>query len=181
MCAAATYAAPGRVGVLAHSPFYQNELAHRLHTRQDMALDARQLPDAAYCAIVWAEPEQNTFAHVLDSIQQLPRTDSLYIITSNPLAQRLPEWRNTQQPPASHPTGIRATMQALRQAQYQVIAAYGFHGPISIAWGVLGQWLARLRRDDLADRCHFAMRLTYVVQGWRACLAPVSVIVARRG
>jgi hypothetical protein len=181
MCAAATYAAPGRVGVLAHSPFYQDELGHRFHARHDTALDTKQLPDAAYCAIVWAEPEQNTFAHVLDSIQQLPRTDSLYIITSNPLAQRLPEWRNTQQPPASHPTGIRATMQALRQAQYQVIAAYGFHGPISIAWGVLGQWLARLRRDDLADRCHFAMRLTYVVQGWRACLAPVSVIVARRG
>jgi hypothetical protein len=181
MCAAATYAAPGRVGILAHSHFYQNELAQRFYARQHTALDIRQLPDDAYRAIIWAEPEQNTFAHILASIQQVSRTDSLYIIASNRLAQRLPEWHHTQQPPASHPTGSCASMRALRQAQYQVIAAYGFHGPISIAWGVLGQWLARLRRDDLADRCHFAMRLTYVVQGWRACLAPVSVIVARRG
>lgn len=181
MCAAATYATPGRVGVLAHSSFYQDALAHRLHTRQDMALDARQLPDADYCAIIWAEPEQNTFAHVLDRIQQLPRTDSLYIIASNRLAQRLPEWHNPQQPPASHPTGIRATMQALRQAQYHVMATYGFHGPISIIWGLLGQWLARIHRDDIADRCHFAMRLTYAAQGWQAYLAPVSVLVARKG
>jgi hypothetical protein len=180
MCAAATYAAPGRVGVLAHSPFYQDELGHRFHARHDTALDTKQLPDAAYCAIVWAEPEQSTAASILESIRQIPLTDKLYIITSNPLAQRLPEWHNSRQPPASHPTGIRATMQALRQAQYQVMATYGFHGPLSIIWGVLGQWLARIRRDDLADRCQFAMRLTYAAQGWQARLAPVSVLVARK-
>jgi hypothetical protein len=180
MCAAATYAAPGRVGVLAHSLFYQDELAHRFDTHQNVAINTEKLPDAAYRCLIWAEPEQNTFAHVLDSIQQVTPIADLHIITSNPLAQRLPEWHTPQRQPATQPIGFCASMHALRQSRYQVVGMYGFHGPLSIAWGVLGQLMARIRRNDLADRCHFAMRLTYMVQGWQARLAPVSVISARQ-
>lgn len=174
MCATATYAAAGRLGVLAYSPFYQRELAPRLHQHPMPVIFAETTAPLHDCtSIIWAEPELPTAAALL---AHLPHHCDLWIITSNPLARRIPDW-HTATPPASAPCGSVGTLRLVRHAGYTT-HCYGMHGIASIAAGEIGRLLARLHRDDLADRWAARMRAAYLVQGWQARLAPVAVLHA---
>lgn len=178
MCAVAASTTSTPVTVLAQSSFYQNELGHRLG--QSSLVTPVRLPAAPVHCVVWAEPEQASSSQVLAQLQQqMPPGSLLACISSNWLARRLPDWQ-TSPPPANQPTGAWRLRTLLKQTGYRLTELHGFHGPVSIAWGVAGQLLGQLQHDALADRCAFQMRMTYAAQGWQALLAPVSVLIAEK-
>lgn len=136
-------------------------------------------PTAA--AAMWAEPEMEDSGRVLQTLEQyLEPGGRLCVVTSGWLRRGLPEWRGDGNQPARHPAGFLRTRHWLRRASFAVDTVYGFHGPQSLAWGMLSRFPAVLGRGDWVDRCHVAMRSTYVVRGWQALAAPVAVVLARK-
>lgn len=206
LCAVEVHRTEGPITVFASSPFYARELLKRLEDRmavlvalgewQPRASDLRQwlgieidpsafslasphLRSYAHCAI-WAEPEWIGGAQALCNIREtlLPGA-KLYVICSGWLARFLPEWQQSHNRPSEHPIGLRQAISWLRHSDFAMEALYGFHGPQSIFWGYASRWMESLGRGNLADRCLFQMRATYVVHGWQAFLAPVGLACAQ--
>jgi hypothetical protein len=185
-CAVEAHRQRGPVIVAASSAFYASQLLGRVEACDPLLIgadgaDASTLAAESVRAIVWAEPEQATGAQALRHLQRsLGRDGCLYVIVSQPLARLLPEWRGDSRPPATSPAGMRRTIGWLRQQGWAIAQLYGFHGPASIVWEGAGRLMARAGRADLADRCHFKMRDTYIVGGAQVALAPVAVLAATR-
>lgn len=184
-CAVEAHRQGGPVIVAASSTFYARQLLGRiaacdpLLTGADGA-DARRLAAGSARAVVWAEPERASGVQALWNLQRLIDPDGrLYVIVSQPLARRLPEWRGDSQP-AAGPAGLWRTIGWLRRQGWAITQLYGFHSPISMVWEGAGRLIARAGRADLADRCHFKMRDTYVAGRVQAALAPVAVLAAVR-
>ena len=185
-CAVEAQRQGGLVIVAAGNTFYASQLLGRVEscdpllTRADGA-NADSLAAGSARVIVWAEPEQASGAQALRNLQRLLGRDGcLYVIVSQPLARLLPEWRGDRRPPAAGSAGLRRTIGWLRQQGWSIVQMYGFHGPSSIVWEWVGRLMARVGRADLADRCHFKMRDTYIVGGAQVALAPVAVLAATR-
>jgi hypothetical protein len=130
---------------------------------------------------VWAEPEGGDAERVLAAIERvLAPGGRLCAVTTGWLRRALPEWQREKDRPAERPVGLGRTVRWLRRAGFAVEATYGFHGPASMVWGFASRLPAAVGREELVDRCLAAMRKTYVVGGWHARWAPVSVVLARR-
>jgi hypothetical protein len=207
LCAVALQPVAGPIAVLASHPFCGRELAARvdpaavtlfaapawdLSTAEVHAwlgaenagteTDLESLGASSVAAVVWAEPECEGGPEVLARIGQVTKpTGRLYVVTSSPLRRYLPEWQVEAWRPAQHPAGYGATIRWLRMAGWQAQERYGFHGPRSVLWGLAARLAAAGERQDWADRCLAAMRARYLVRGWQSLLAPVSVIMARKG
>lgn len=185
-CAVEAHRHGGPVVVAASSTFYVSQLLGRVEACQPQitgadGTDAHTLAAGSARVVVWAEPEQATGAQALQNMRQLLDRDSrLYVIVSQPLARLLPEWRGAGQLPATRPAGLRRTIGWLQEQGWSIVQMYGFHGPTSIMWEMVGRLMDRAGRADLADRCHFKMRDTYIVGGAQVVLAPVAVLAATR-
>ena len=185
-CAVEAQRYGGPVMVAASSTFYASQLLGRLEACEPQLIDADGVAAsrlAAGCAraIVWAEPEQATGAQALRNLHRLLSPQGcLYVIVSRPLARLLPEWRGAAAHPAIAPAGLRRTIGWLRGEGWSIVQMYGFHGPASIIWEGAGRVMERVGRADLADRCHFKMRDTYIAGGVQLALAPVAVLAATR-
>ena len=75
---------------------------------------------------------------------------------------------------------VSSIRQSVERGGFRIETRQGLHAPASYFWGAVGLLLAQFKRDDLADRCHFKMRASYVVEGWQASLAPLVLLVAER-
>lgn len=202
LCAARAYAAAGSVALVASSAFYSAEIGRRMTgctlvptSPAAGPVDGlaslngdriQSIPLAGWNreagTVVWAEPEPEGSDAVLGAIgRNLSAGGSLYAVSSSGLARALPEWKQDAAPGGRRPLGPRRTLALLRAATFVIEEMYGFHGPASVAWSYLSRAAAGIGRADLADRCHFQMRATYVVSGWLSLLAPVCVIVAHCG
>jgi hypothetical protein len=206
LCAVEAHRMGGPVAVFASSPFYARELLKRLQDCETAlaaigewsqgAADLQRWlgeevdpatfslspphPSHAHCAI-WAEPEWNNREQVLKQIARMLHAEGhLYVIASGWLARFLPEWQRNGNRPGQRPVGLRRTIGWLQEGGFTIRGWHGFHGPQSILWGYASRWMEQLGRGDLADRCLFRMRATYVVQGWQAFLVPVSLAWAQR-
>jgi len=185
-CAVEAHSFGGPVIVAAGSTFYASELLGRVEACDPLltgadGVEASTLAAGSARVIVWAEPEQTTGVQALQNLQRLLGRDGcLYVIVSQPLARLLPEWHGDSQPPATSPAGLRRTIGWLRQQGWSIMQLYGFHSPASIVWEATGRLMDRAGRADLADRCHFKMRDTYIVGGAQVALAPVAVLAATR-
>src|SRR4051794_27594918 len=185
-CAVEAHRYGGPVIVAAGSTFYASQLLGRVETCDPLLIradgaDAVSLAAGSAPVVVWAEPEQATGAQALRNLQPLLGQDGcLYVIVSQPLARSLPEWRGDRLSPATGPAGLRRTIGWLRQQGWSIVQMYGFHGPASVMWEAAGRLMARIGRADLADRCHFKMRDTYIAGGAQVALAPVAVLAATR-
>lgn len=197
----------GEVAVFASSPFHARELLKRFQGKRvrlfpvgnwsSQARDSEGMsgPEVVFSgsstletnqswlgAVVWAEPEWEGGQELLPWIGEvlLPGSN-LYVIASSWLSRFLPEWAQLDDRPAQRRAGILHTWAWLRRAGFVCERLYGFHGPLSALWGYASRWMAQLGRGDWADRCHFQMRAGYIVRGWQSLLAPVVVVVAKRG
>ena len=176
----------GPLIVAASSTFYARELLGRVEVCEPLlawadCADASMFAAESARAIIWAEPEQASGAQALRNLQHLLGQDGfLYTIVSQPQARLLPEWRGDHQLPATGPAGLWRTIGWLRQQGWAIVQMYGFHGPASIMWEGTGRLMARIGCADLADRCHFKMRDTYMVGGAQVALAPIVVLAATR-
>lgn len=205
-CAVEAHRTEGPIAVFASSPFYARELLKRLQDREvtlvavgewrvwasdlqqwlgveidpsSFSLSPPHLCSSAHCAI-WAEPERIGGVQALCDLREMLLPGAkLYVISSGWLARFLPEWRQKHGRPSEHPVGLRRVISWLRHSDFAIEALYGFHGPWSIFWGYASRWIERLGRGDLADRCLFQMRATYVVRGGQAFLAPVGLACAQ--
>lgn len=123
-------------------------------------------------AVLWVEPRSmDRLDHIRDLLSP---SGELYVITANPLARRLPEWGGV-----SSLTSLTVCRQ-LQKGQLKVRTVQGFHSLTSILWGYLSLGLRRLEYYAASDRCWYAMRATFTVNGWQAHLAPVAVIRAEK-
>lgn len=211
LCAIEVHRAGGPVAVFASSPFYARELLKRLGKRplilyplggwdDEFEGDWEALsPEVTWEGIVvtrpggkgvplpvvatlWAEPEKGGGEATLGYIRQtLQPARRLWVITSGRLSRLIPEWRRAEDQPVRDPAGLQQALRWLRQNGFTLQALYGFHGWVSIFWGLLAKRWGQLGRGDLADRCYFQMRETFVVTGWQARWAVLSLIVAQRG
>lgn len=130
---------------------------------------------------VWAEPEATTGDRVIQALAgSLAVGGRLCVLLSGALAHDLPESGRAGEGGAMCSPGLRATARKLRQAGFAVQVVYGFHGPESLAWGMVYRALQSVGRCDLADRALRWGRACYVVHGWQAHLAPVRVLLATR-
>ena len=210
LCAVQVHRTGGPVAVFASSPFYARELVRRLSGEvvlrfpRDVGLDEPEIRatmgpqvnwDGVHLgsvqkggeadpsrAVLWAEPERETWRDTLDELQRLtPPPAQVCVLGTTRLRRILPEWQNAASPPARAPLdSIRHILRALYDLGYASDGVCGFHGPLSLLFGAASRFPAALGRDDWADRWHFKMRAEYVVSGWRALLAPVGVAVATR-
>lgn len=206
LCAVEVQRAGGPVQVIAGSPFYARELLKRFDSRTSVLfpawnpnLSTEELADslgeeavwaglqsglsarAQAGAVVWAEPEMQDAERFAGEISRALQPGArLCVVASGWLARYLPERQRLVDRPAGHPAGLRRTRYWLRRAGLTIEAAYGFHGPMSMLLGYASGLAGRLRRPDLADRCHFGMRAHFSVSGWQAFWAPVGVLVAAR-
>jgi hypothetical protein len=205
LCAVQAHSQGGDTVLLVSSPFHALELGKRLDDSRtwlvptwpgDSLLAEIQVslgPEARHVhvqtleclnvrpkAIVWAEPQRQNCEQFLDTIRQtLSPSCSLYVIVSGGLARSLPEWQQSQNHPGDRPAGLRWTLRCLHRGGYIVESFYGFHGPSSILWSYASRLWSAMGRDDLADRCLFRMRATYVASAWHALLAPVGMGVMK--
>jgi len=205
LCAVEVHRVQGPVAVFASRPFFAREVLKRLtgceaalvpigswgSSREDVGGLLGPEADApvvrmAECArlqvrsVVWVEPQQQGGERALDHIRRiLPPDGKVCVIVSGWLARFLPEWRQVERRLAEPPAGLWWTFQRLRQAGLRVETLHGFHGLSSILWSYAWRGLARLGRDDWADRCHFQMRAQYAVSGLQAFTTPVGVGIAR--
>jgi hypothetical protein len=164
------------VDVFRHSSFVVRHDAESVYLK---GIGSRVTAGSAR-VVLWAEPERATGAQALRNLQRLlDPAGRMYVIVSQPLARRLPEWRGNNLP-AAGPAGLRRTIDWLRQQGWTIAQLYGFHSPASIVWEAAARLMERAGRADLADRCHFKMRDTYVAGGAQAALAPVAVLAAVR-
>ena len=130
---------------------------------------------------LWAEPEAGDGDRALEFFDRyLAAGGRLCVVTSGWLRRGLPEWNGQRDRPARQPAGLLRTLRRLRQAGFAIEAVRGFHGPQSLAWGAASRLPTVLGREDWVDRCYAAVRESYVVRGWQALAAPVSVILARK-
>ena len=209
LCAAQAARAGGPTAVLASGAFYARELVRRLdgqvllHFPRDPGLGeseiqtalgpevdwarlrvASSMMDIAMAeprTLVWAEPERGTWQAILGDLRQFRPPPAVLVLGTTWLRRLLPEWRAVDRLPAAAPlASIRRIATALPRLGYAVSVIYGFHGPRSLVWGALSRIPAALDRDDLVDRCFAAMRQDYVVVGWQAHSAVVSLIIALR-
>ncbi|HUT61206.1 MAG TPA: hypothetical protein VNA25_25435 [Phycisphaerae bacterium] len=200
--------AGGPTAVLASSAFYAREVVRRLdgevllHFPRDPGLGeseiqtalgpevdwarlrvASSMMDTAMAeaqTVVWAEPERGTWQAILANLRDSGPCTVL-ILGTTWLRRLLPEWRAVDRLPAAAPlASIRRIATALPRLGYAVSVIYGFHGPRSLVWGPLSRIPAALDRDDLVDRLFAATRQDYVVVGWQAHSAVVSLIIALR-
>ena len=195
----------GPTAVLASGPFYAREVVRRLdgqvllHVR-DPGLDETQIRNATGPevglprlrvtpsladttmaeprALIWAEPEEDSWQITLEDIRRLG-PPVILVMGTTWMRRLLPEWQNAAHPPAPSPLGSPGRVaRALHKMGYTVHDTYGFHGPRSLLWGTASRLPAALGRRDLVDRCFAAMRRAYVVHGWQARWAPVWLVAA---
>lgn len=146
---------------------------------QRVHYDSIQPPNLPLNALIWAEPEAQSWPDTLNEIHQLARPSSkLCILGTTKLRRILPEWATYQ--PAHQPLDSpRPLIKAMRQLGYVIEDLYGLHGPLSLLFGSASRIPALLGREEWVDRCHIAMRQRFVVRGWQATLAPIWLLVAR--
>lgn len=185
ICAATAHQAGGLIALAASSPFYLQELLPRLaHDKVIPVPNSSALLEplpAQVSVALWAEPQDSDHAQVFHALHHLLLPGGrLAVICSNPLARALPEWQHQDNHPAVQPLGVLRTVRFLWQHHWNITAWYGLQSLSSIAWGYLFKLVYALRRDDLADRCHFQMRAVYVTRGWQALLSPVGLLFATK-
>ena len=110
------------------------------------------------------------------SMVGLPVFRSLYVLAYGSLSHLRPEWRLLRAS-LSSVGWVGAT---IRRAGWVVDEEYGIYGLRSAAWGCLSKWWAYLGRQDLVDRCYYAMREGLVKRNGRASLAVWVVMGAKR-
>lgn len=124
---------------------------------------------------IWAEPSRGSLHTIANHWRQIAANDSqLLIVTSGWLAKRLPEWQTAPYPTIA-PTSTNDLRSALQPEGAHLVAVYGFHGPVSIVYGVAATLLSQRKQLAWSDRFIYAMRKAYTVQGWQAQFAPVQV------
>jgi hypothetical protein len=209
LCAVEINCLEGPVIVFASSVFYARELVQRLtgdvvlHFTNDWVLneaepkstmgpeidwdrvrfDAVGNNGGSVSAVLWAEPEAQTWETTLRDLGQLALPETkIGVIGTTRLRCLLPEWQETALAPARAPLHSSGGIaRALRSVGYTVEEIYGFHGPLSLLSGIACRFSAALRRVDLVDRCSIAMRQNSIVRGWQARWAPIWVLIGRHG
>jgi hypothetical protein len=157
---------PSSVLLLAEHPVHAYELGRRL---SDYRINDFQKTSSVN-TVIWVTPQT---AHALDQIcDVLLPSGELFVMTANPLARRLPEWKGACS------LSSLAVIRSLRKQHFTIRRVQGFHSVTSILWGYLALGFRKLGRYALADRCWYAMRASFAVNGWQAHLAPVIVIRA---
>lgn len=207
-CAAATACTGGPTIVLAGSLFYARELVRRLEdevwlyfTRSMSLSDSEiqtqmgpevdwgrvslyQLPPARHRlgTLLCAEPERDTWLSTWQLVHRFaPVVACIHFLGTTPLRRVLPEWQRVDSRPAQEPfNSYHPVARALSAIDGVETDTCGFHGPLSLAWGLASRVPAALGRQDLVDRCFAAMRRSSVVQGWQARLSPVWLVTAKR-
>lgn len=111
-----------------------------------------------------------------ESLVGLPDYRSLHVLTYGRLSWLRPEWRLLR----TSLSGVGLARAVIRQAGWAVDKEYGIYGLRSAAWGYLAKWWAYLGRQDLADRCYYAVREGLVDTDGRAGLAVLVVAGAKR-
>jgi hypothetical protein len=159
---------PSTVLLLTENPIHTYELGRRL---SDYHINDFQTA-SRFNTVICVTPHTED---MLDQIHNvLQPAGELLVIIANPLARRLPEWNGMNG--FSSLTIIRK----LQQRHFKIWMAQGFHSVTSVLWGSLALGLRRLGYYAIADRCWYAMRSSFAVNGWQAHFAPVVVIRARR-
>lgn len=184
----------GTVVAAASSEFYTREFSNRLGkesiviqtgsrgTVTDRAVIRDQMKQMNMKAntVVWAEPMQEDLVSTLSAIKEVLLPESqLLVITSNWLAERLPEWRGLSEAPAASRAGQRQTAAYLYTQGFTIAATHSYHGPVSIFWSYASRLMGVLGRFDMADRCRYRMRVRFLTHRWESHLSTVSIIAAK--
>ncbi len=171
LCAVEARRVGGTGVVVSGGHFYGPELKRRLEGLEVV----EGIEDGCGWA-VWAPPAGEDGAVVAAALRgALVPGARLYVVAAGLTAAALPEWERREVRLAR----LWRVKRWLRRAGLRVERVYGFHGPLSAAWGYLSRPLERLGRPDLADRALFRMRADYATEGWRVAFAPLAVVVAR--
>ena len=111
-----------------------------------------------------------------ESMVRLPVYRSLHVLAYGTLSRLRSEWRFLRTSLSS----VGWAGARIRRAGWVVDEEYGIYGLRSAAWGCLSKWWAYLGRQDLVDRCYYAMREGLVKRNGRASLAVWVVMGAKR-
>jgi hypothetical protein len=110
------------------------------------------------------------------SLIELPSYRNLHVLTYGWLSRLGLEWRFMRTSLSS----VGRVRAGIREAGWVVDKEYVIYGLRSAAWGFLAKTWACLGRQDLADRCYYAMREALVNTDGTAGLAVFVVIRAKR-
>jgi len=162
-------------------PLANSTIVSRLKTKTTRNSNLPDLECSMIRVVIWAEPDEETCRRILEcALRVIPNWEKLIIVTSGPLAGRLPEWGNPITSPVPHPLGLRRTLSLVRNSSLEVERVYGFRGALATMLAVASTCLSFTGFHRLSDRCYHAMRGTYVVVGAGARASPVAVSVVRR-
>ncbi len=189
-CAGQAWHTKQPITLLTSSQFYAQHLYDRLYERQPTLIDTTKWSPAnsAYTIAladwqpisgtwIWAEPSHGTQQTILKYwLQTAQQGDQLFVISSNWLAKRLPEWQQAPYPSIT-PAGPRTIQQTLHDHGLKIEQLYGFHGPVSIALGYTALGFSKIKQFAWSDRFNYAMRKFYTTEGLQAHIAPVQVRV----
>jgi hypothetical protein len=170
-CAMNAYHQPGKILLLADNSLHLMQLSRRLADREPLTL---MNVDTTPCVntVIWVEPDLSTAAETLREInQRLVSGGTMYIVVTNWLAR----YRQKNVNGFSTPWGKLPIAHLLDRIE----AVQGFHGLVSILWGLANVFFKRIGRYEIADRCLYQMRATFAVNNWQVRFTPVCVIVVK--
>lgn len=203
-CAVEAAQRDGPVLVLAGNPFYAREIVRRLsgsvalqpfgsgwpqdedllrkllgpeiHWDQVNLIMTGHEPSQLARTIIWAEPRDSTWRHIVPDLQRLAAPDAKAIVLGR--SARMGRFLPDQPQQSGMPVPLSQAADALGRAGWRIEQRVGFHGPRSLLLGAVSRVPALLNRDDLLDRNSAAMRENFVVVGRQAHYSPVWMIRA---
>lgn len=189
-CAGQAWHNSDSINLLCSSAFYYDNFYYRLDDKPltvvDVAgwskntdIDATPIEQWTPTAgtWIWAEPTQGSLKAVLNRWQQAQNADSrLFIISSNFLARRLPEWKQKPYPSIAK-TGVFEIEGTLRDYGLQPTTLIGMLNPVSVALGFAGLAARKLDQYGWSDRAKYASFKYYTGEGPIARISPVQVRV----
>lgn len=170
----------GPVAVLANTRFRSHELQKRLPgaplwfpvSERERALAASSQSDSfrltasetdRLAAIVALEPERESMSYLPELTRNVLPGSRCYAIVSGSLGRFLAEHRD-------HLSGLdlvdgRALVRGMRDNGWQITSRFGVHGLRAVFCHLMSTFATTVKRPDLQDRWHYAMRERFLETG----------------
>jgi hypothetical protein len=185
----------GSVALVANNALHSNEMLRRLPNARlwspasanpdetiDMpgigVLDHRDLETDQPSAAVMLEPSWETMSSLSELTNILKPDSRLYAVVGGVLGRFLAERRDTMS--GQDLVGDRSLVRCIQEDGWQVKMRFGVHGLRAIVWHYMSTLAKTLKRPDLQDRWHCAMRQHFMETGLGSHMSALVCLSAER-
>lgn len=169
----------GRLGDLVHGLVWTG--AHPQPSQLASQASISAAPARGATTVIWADPQRHTVRRELAiALSALAGGGRLVVLVGGPAGRFVARPAGDVAAPG-RVLGLPRLLRLLNGAGLSIAELKGYGSPASYLWGLAGQALVRLGRAALADRSQVRHRELFAIEGWRAALTPLAVVVARHG